>query len=345
MRIFLDIGHPAHVHYFRNFIKIMESRGHQFLITARDRAPVPALLEHYDIPFINRGKGSRSKAGKIFYFLITIFKQIRRAMKFRPDLFLDFSTMYSGPAAFVLGKPYITFTDTEYTMAYRRLIRPFSQAVYTPECFTRDLGKQHHRFNGLMELAALHPRYFEPSTEVLDMLGLRDGERFAVVRFIGRGAWHDHGRNKFSEEQKIKLVGTLQQHGKVFISAEGSLPPELEPMRLNIPPHQMHHLLFYATLLAGESVTMTSEAAVLGTPSVYISRLRPGYLTYLEKQYGLVMNYGTSESDIAMAVKTAGVLMGRPGGKSNASRQSEKILEDHIDVTQFMIETIENWHA
>jgi len=27
MKILIDIGHPAHVHYFRNFIKMMESNG------------------------------------------------------------------------------------------------------------------------------------------------------------------------------------------------------------------------------------------------------------------------------------------------------------------------------
>ena len=28
MRILIDIGHPAHVHYFRNFVRAMEERGH-----------------------------------------------------------------------------------------------------------------------------------------------------------------------------------------------------------------------------------------------------------------------------------------------------------------------------
>ena len=59
MKIFIDIGHPAHVHYFRNFIKIMEKNGHHFLILARDKEITQELLNHYKIPYVSRGKGAK----------------------------------------------------------------------------------------------------------------------------------------------------------------------------------------------------------------------------------------------------------------------------------------------
>ena len=37
MKILIDINHPAHVHYFKNFIKIMEKKGHEFLIISRNK--------------------------------------------------------------------------------------------------------------------------------------------------------------------------------------------------------------------------------------------------------------------------------------------------------------------
>ena len=37
LKIFVDIGHPAHVHYFRNFIKLMQDKGHEFFVSARDK--------------------------------------------------------------------------------------------------------------------------------------------------------------------------------------------------------------------------------------------------------------------------------------------------------------------
>ncbi len=340
MRIFIDIGHPAHVHYFRNFIKLMKAKGHEFFVTARDREPVFSLLEHYGIKYINRGRGGRTVMGKIWYLLGISWRQYRRARKFKPDLFLDFSTMYSGPASKILGKPYVTFTDTENTGIYRQLIKPFSKAVYTPACFNRELGPQHHRFNGLMELAYLHPRYFSPDPSVLDQLGIKEGESFSVVRFVGWDAVHDRGKHGFTNGNKDDLVKLLQREGKVFISSEKPLPSELEHLRLNIEPYQIHDVLFYATLLVGESATMTTEAAILGTPAVFVSGFPLGNLNYLEDQYGVVLNFGTSEKDREMAIQSAVTLMKRPGTKGNAVRQSKKILEDHIDVTQFVMEVV-----
>jgi len=55
MKILLDIGHPAHVHYFKNFIKIMEDKGHQFLITSRNKEIEHHLLKQYKIAFKSRG--------------------------------------------------------------------------------------------------------------------------------------------------------------------------------------------------------------------------------------------------------------------------------------------------
>jgi predicted glycosyltransferase len=51
MRILIDIGHPAHVHYFRNFIKIMEKKEHEFLIISRNKEIEHYLLKSYNISY------------------------------------------------------------------------------------------------------------------------------------------------------------------------------------------------------------------------------------------------------------------------------------------------------
>jgi predicted glycosyltransferase len=188
-----------------------------------------------------------------------------------------------------------------------------------------------------MELAYLHPRYFEPDASVLETLGLKPNEKFAIVRFVGWNAVHDRGKRGFSDQNKRDLIKTLQRYGRVFISAEGPLPSDMEPLRLQLASREIHHLLFYATVLVGESATMSTEAAILGTPAVFLSGFSLGNLSYMEDKYGLVLNFGTSELDQAMAIKSAATLMGRPGAKENAARQAEKVLDDHVDVTRFMI--------
>ena len=52
MKILIDINHPAHVHYFKNFIKIMEQKGHKFLIISRDKEIEHYLLKKNNIPLL-----------------------------------------------------------------------------------------------------------------------------------------------------------------------------------------------------------------------------------------------------------------------------------------------------
>jgi len=37
MKILIDMGHPAHVYFFKNTIWELEKRGHQVKVTARDK--------------------------------------------------------------------------------------------------------------------------------------------------------------------------------------------------------------------------------------------------------------------------------------------------------------------
>ena len=67
MKILIDIGHPAHVHYFKNFIWIMQKNGHEFCITARNKEVALELLDNYGLNYIERGKGANSILGKILY--------------------------------------------------------------------------------------------------------------------------------------------------------------------------------------------------------------------------------------------------------------------------------------
>ena len=47
MKILFDLGHPAHVHYFKNLIKLLEKNGNKVLIIAREKDVTQNLLKHY----------------------------------------------------------------------------------------------------------------------------------------------------------------------------------------------------------------------------------------------------------------------------------------------------------
>lgn len=79
MVVLIDIGHPAHVHYFRNFIHEVTKNGYKIIVVARDKEVSQELLKAYNIEYISRGKGAKSRLGKFLYMIYAnwIFGRLR----------------------------------------------------------------------------------------------------------------------------------------------------------------------------------------------------------------------------------------------------------------------------
>jgi predicted glycosyltransferase len=76
------------------------------------------------------------------------------------------------------------------------------------------------------------------------------------------------GEGGLSRAGKEALVERLAEAGDVYITSEDELEPPLDQYRLPVPPADLHHLLAFARLYVGDSQTMATEAALLGTPAV-----------------------------------------------------------------------------
>jgi len=343
MKILIDIGHPAHVHYFRNFIFIMQQKGHEFLVTARDKEVTFQLLNAYNIPYTSRGKGGKGLIGKLLYILKGDYLIYKAAKKFNPGLFLSFGSPYASQVSKLFRKPHIAFDDTEHAIFEHLMYAPFTNTILTPNSFFKYFGSKQIKFNGFMELCALHPNYFKPNEKILSEIGISKTEKIILLRFVSWEASHDAGRSGLIIEFKIKLVNSLLKYGKVFISAEGKLPDELEKYRLKFSPEKIHDLLYFISLYIGESATMASEAAVLGTPAIYLDDVGRGYTDEEEKKYSLVFNYTASESDQLNAIEKAVELLNTPNLKEQWQQKRQKMLADKIDVTAFMVWFVENY--
>ena len=70
-------------------------------------------------------------------------------------------------------------------------------------------------------------------------------------------------------------------------------------VQLKISPEKIHHLLYFATMFVGDSQTMTSEAAVLGTPAIRCNSFvgRISYLEEEEHKYGLTFGFTPDKFD------------------------------------------------
>lgn len=338
MRIIIDIGHPAHVHYFRNFIKIMEKKGHVFCIIARNKECTFDLLRNYQIEFYSRGRGADSLVGKLFYMFIADILLFRRAIIFKPDLFLSFTTPYPGHVAKLMQKPHIGFSDTEHAKLGRLVSLPFTTNILTPKYYLSDLGPKQIRFSGFMELCSLHPNYFKPTENVVELLGLQQSQKYAIVRFVSWNASHDVGHHGLNTQTKISIVKLISGQMKVFISAEKKLPDELKKYQINIPAERMHDILNYASLFVGEGATMTSECAMLGTPAIYVNSLDAGTLQDQAK-IGLIFSFRNSIGVIDKVRE----LLKTTSLKEDFRHRRNQLISENIDVTAFMVWFVENY--
>lgn len=344
MNILIDIGHPAHVHLFRNFAHIMEEKGHQVLFTCRDKEYETALLKANSFDFLSFGKKYKSIVGKLFGMIKFDYLEWKVCRKFKPDILLSHGSIYAAHASWLIKKPHIAFDDT-YNMEQIRLYEPFTNILLTAIYEHPNISKNEIRYAGYHELAYLHPKYFKPDKEILKELGVTENEKYVLIRFVAWNASHDFGHKGISFKTKMKAVKVLSQYAKIFISAEGELPKELENYRLKTRPERIFDVISYASLVWGESFTIPAEASILGVPSIINHNTKSYYLNDHQNNYGLCFCFSESEEDQNRALEKCVELLKR--NKRELAKEwlpkKEKLLNEHIDVTAFIVWFVENY--
>jgi len=341
MRIIIDIGHPAHVHLFKNFGKEMQKRGHKVLFTCRDREFVTYLLHVYGFEFRNFGKHYKSLSGKLFGIVKYVFLMVQLCLIFKPDIFLSHGSFIAAFASFVTRKPHISFEDT-FNMEQVRLYMPFTRTVLTGDYPHPSLGRKEVRYPGYHELAYLHPKVFQPNAQVLNNLDIKPGDKYAIIRFVAWRATHDLGHKGMTLQNKLKLVTELSKYIKVFISSEVELPQELRAYKLNIRPEQIHDALYYAHLFIGEGATMASESALLGTPAIYVNNSQFGS-TDSQADFGLLFPYTESIRDQCKAINKAIEIARQDNIKQEFARKRDTLLKQKINLTSFLVWFVEGY--
>ncbi len=340
MRILIDITHPAQVHLFHHFADRMKDRGHKLFFTTRKKEVAEDLLKAFNLDYSCFGNRYRSKFGKIWGLAKYVTMLYMTALKFKPDLFLSMGSIYAAHTAFLYRKPHIALEDTG-NMEQIKLYMPVTEYVLTPISYHRDHGLKQIRYHGTHELAFIHPSHFKPDPAVLDILGVDENTPFVILRFVSWQATHDSGQSGILDKHKPQLIQELSKHAKVFISSEADLPPEYEPYRIKIPPHMMHDALYYSSLYIGEGASMASECGCMGTPAFYVNSIYSSYCDDLEKGYGLIWNYRSSEGVLEKALD----VVTNPKSKAEFRQKVQKLYADKIDVTAFLVWFIENYPA
>lgn len=345
MKVLVDIGHPAHVHLYRNLIRELQSKGSDVLVTVRNIDSVINLLDIYGIEYMNIGGKHDSLLSKMFSQIaydLRVYRIIKKhgiKIGIGSSIVLPHMSLFSEFSSVILDDD-----DDSVERLFTVFAHPFATVLLSPDALKGGRKKKGTIFYpGYHELAYLHPDRFTPDRSVLKLAGLNEGDTFFIMRFNAFKAYHDAGIKGIILDQKLKLIERLRPFGAVFITAERDIEPELLSYQLKLPPDKIHSLMFYATMFIGDSQTMTSEAAVLGTPALRMNSFagRISYLEEEEKKYRLTYGFRPDQFS-EMMVKIDEILAISDIKKEWANRRAV-MLKDKCDVTGFLVRLIDEF--
>lgn len=345
MNYLIDIGHPAHIHYFKNLGQILTSRGNKVIYTAKDSPAITSLLKSLGLEYYLLPAKSDNLIGKAMLQLKYDKIVYDIARKHNIDYAMGVSITIAHLSKISKIKSFVFDDDDDDVQPlFARWGHQYATELISPDVL---IGKQKREdvvyFPGYHELAYLHPNHFSPDEKVLSEIGLKKSDTFFIIRFNAFKAHHDTGVTGLSQEQKRHLVNYLSQKGKVIITAEREIDKEFEIYRINISPEKIHHLIYYSAMFIGDSQTMTSEAAVLGTPSIRCNSL-VGRIAYLEEEeHKYDLTYGFKPDQFDSLLNKVQELLENPNLKNEWRAKRDKMLEDKIDVTAFWLWFIENY--
>jgi hypothetical protein len=277
MRVWIDVTNSPQVVFFRPLVALLEERGHEVVLSARDFAQTLELLADAGLEHTVVGPphGGASRAGKVRAMgsRLRALRAFARGRGF--DVALSHASHELPLAARSLRIPSSYAYDYEFARAQHTIGSHAATRVVVPEAIPQErldrLGAHAakvRRYPGLKEEYALAG--FDPDPAVPAALGLDPARVQVVVRTPPEvSLYHRHGNPLFAEllqrlgrdpgVQAVVLPRTPEQ--RAAIVALG-LPSLVVPERAV----DARTLVALADAVVSAGGTMNREAVALGTP-------------------------------------------------------------------------------
>lgn len=347
MRFLFYLVHPAKFQFHKVQINRLKERGHIVDVIINTKDILEELVKEEGWKYTNIFPKSRKIKGVHVYIaagislLLSIYRLWRYAYGKKYDLFIGDALVYLGR---LKGIPALYPTDDVLAAVPEQRVWFYpANDIVAPEI--TDIGKFKEKkisYKGYKALAHLHPNHFTPNIKILNK-DLQNGVPYFLIRCTGFGATHDLNKTGINDDILFKLEKILAPHGKIFITSERALPAQLNKYKLNIKKNDITHYIAFAKMFIGDSTTMSTEAAVLGTPSIefdeYFYEIEQ--MIELENKYNLIHCFRTNqETEMLSKVQE---LLATPNLEEVYTARRKKLLDETIDVSSFLIWLFENY--
>ncbi|UZE95161.1 hypothetical protein [Alkalimarinus alittae] len=335
-------AHPSQVwllHSIQTYL--MAQSKYEFIWVLRDKDISCELADRLGIKYQCISTASTGLLGNAVELAGNIFKCLKIGKKRKIDLWV---TKYGAGniAGFLLQQKSLSFNDDDVDQVplIAHTSYPFAERILCPDVLRMgSYDKKSRRYAGCHELIYLHPNRFIPDPGVYRELGIDPSRKFILMRLSALTAHHDKNIRGISEAVVMRVIGLCTKLNiQCYISSEKTLPSSLSSYRLNIPVHRIHHALAFACLFIGDSQTMTSEAAVLGTPAFRLSDFQ-GRLSVIDEfeRYRLAFGFSPDDQENFLTAVER-MLIGVDLEKYNSNHR--KFLTDKSDPVPWFSEQI-----
>ena len=295
-RVWVDMSNSPHPLLFAPIVRMLEERGAEVVISARDHAQTVELThERWPDAEVLGGGSPASRAGKVLAIGARVRECARFARALRVDVALSHNSYAQLAAARLIRLPAVTAMDYEHQPANHiafRAAKTILLPVALPEATVRRQGasaKKTVRYEGFKE--ELYLADFDYDEGILARLGIErePGTAVVVARSAPAGAaYHPDENPLFVEGLRVLCA---QPHVRcVVLARHAHQRAEIESMNLpncHIPQSAIdsRSLLAAADLFVGAGGTMTREAALLGLPTLSLFAGQPAAVdAALERQ-------------------------------------------------------------
>lgn len=269
MKIAIDIGHPAHVNFFKVAAKRFKDEGHEVTIIYLDRGKLPSIVakEYGEFNMVKIGMHRGSRISVIYDANLKRFFQLAKYLyKNRFDIGLGVGSFNFGGVLKLLTIPNFQFDDDPERGLNTILEKLTATSLFFPPII-ENFGNVRN-FKALKEWAYLSPKYFTPNPAVLSEYGLKEKD-YIFIREISTGSLN-------YVKQKANIVATfarkMRKTENVVLSLENKKKAGYYPDNWHIleePIKDIHSIIYYSRLVISSGDSMAREGAMLGVPSIY----------------------------------------------------------------------------
>jgi uncharacterized protein len=269
MKVIIDINHPAHINFYKNFISQLDKLNIETIFTVLRRGKLVQIVNK-ELPgkeIYYCGKHEGGFFSVIFQANILKFLELLQVIRKEKPTIGFGGGFVLGAALKLFGKKNYQFDDDPERKLMVFLQKLTATKIYFPP-IVKSNSKKIATYNALKEWAYLSPDYFSPNTSVLQEYNVSKG-KYIFVREVSSGSLNYANQ---LEGTILSFAQKLPTDIAILLSLENKELKDNFPSNwvvLQEPISDIHSLIYYSKMVISSGDSMAREGALLGVPGIY----------------------------------------------------------------------------